>query len=568
MLTAAAFAQVDTLATNRDGSVILLTSTGTVRQRGTDQPFNRKAFRLQNGALTLLDDLRLPLSGAYYWYYLTGSVSADGTVYSVNARVSCFSILCRNPEPRLRTKIFTPTRIYSFPGRSYVSSNGRFAAVYGDGSLALRLGQPREPAHLLDLRSGDLQQVGLTPADPLESVADDGTMLVFDRYDTALADSYEVTKLAGPSAAGMSFRMGYGSNTARQLSRDAARIVYPNFVRGDWRGTSYIHVIDTKTGEDRRIGEGESPSLAEDGRTFAFLRATPNAVSGQQLWIGDAVTGATRRVSTLNVGLPVIRGDGRAAIVLLSGGLVSIDTGTGAITQITRAPSTWLIADPVRGSYNELMGYASPDPPQLLIGDVAAVPLGPTPRGFAIQIPWEIPPSPTPPRTLLRGEEPLWEANLNQTLRDYAPKTLPFGTSPTPTWWETYPADAIHQDWSTFVDRQNPARPGEIVHYFGSGWGPVDGQVPTGQPTPADRIYRITLPCVWKARGSSSDQQADLEVLFAGLAPGMIGIYQLSVRIPENWRYPVFHPMCTWTIPSPQGESTGGALGAAIPVQP
>ena len=32
-----------------------------------------------------------------------------------------------------------------------------------------------------------------------------------------------------------------------------------------------------------------------------------------------------------------------------------------------------------------------------------------------------------------------------------------------------------------------------------------------------------------------------IDVVFAGLAPGLIGIYQFDFRIPLDWPYPVFN---------------------------
>jgi hypothetical protein len=70
---------------------------------------------------------------------------------------------------------------------------------------------------------------------------------------------------------------------------------------------------------------------------------------------------------------------------------------------------------------------SSNGPPEVLI-DTAAVPiLGRTPRGFAMQIPWEVPHIPDPP-LLLRGSEPRWERQLNLPVQEgYFPAVLPVG---------------------------------------------------------------------------------------------------------------------------------------------
>jgi len=50
----------------------------------------------------------------------------------------------------------------------------------------------------------------------------------------------------------------------------------------------------------------------------------------------------------------------------------------------------------------------------------------------------------------------------------------------------------------------------------------------------------MTSACVWKALGVLNDPRP-IDVVFAGLAPGLIGIYQFDFRIPLDWPYPVFN---------------------------
>ncbi|MCC6588078.1 MAG: hypothetical protein IT168_15400 [Bryobacterales bacterium] len=68
------------------------------------------------------------------------------------------------------------------------------------------------------------------------------------------------------------------------------------------------------------------------------------------------------------------------------------------------------------------------------------------------------------------------------------------------------------------------------------GLGAVDPPVQTGQPAPLSPLSRALEPprCIlWVSNWGSSQTEVDLEVLYAGLAPSMIGIYQLTVRIPS-----------------------------------
>ena len=93
----------------------------------------------------------------------------------------------------------------------------------------------------------------------------------------------------------------------------------------------------------------------------------------------------------------------------------------------------------------------------------------------------------------------------------------------------------IHEDWSGFVTPENPARPGEVIHIYAVGLGPVDCPIETGDAAPLDRACRPTTPIAWDYWWTSTDSMP-AEVLFAGLAPGLVGLYQIDARVP--WQPP------------------------------
>jgi uncharacterized protein (TIGR03437 family) len=87
---------------------------------------------------------------------------------------------------------------------------------------------------------------------------------------------------------------------------------------------------------------------------------------------------------------------------------------------------------------------------------------------------------------------------------------------------------AIHEDWSGFVTLDNRAHQGEIVHFFGTGFGSVQPAVPTGAPAPANPPAALATPL-----------DCNMPVLYAGLAPGLVGYYQLNVQVqPESTTLP------------------------------
>jgi uncharacterized protein (TIGR03437 family) len=82
---------------------------------------------------------------------------------------------------------------------------------------------------------------------------------------------------------------------------------------------------------------------------------------------------------------------------------------------------------------------------------------------------------------------------------------------------------ALSQDFSHLIAADHPAVPGEIVHIFLTG---LEGAEPVanGVPNPTDHLVGIANPPPLYDPGA-------LEQLFFGLAPGLVGIQQLDVRV-------------------------------------
>jgi uncharacterized protein (TIGR03437 family) len=72
---------------------------------------------------------------------------------------------------------------------------------------------------------------------------------------------------------------------------------------------------------------------------------------------------------------------------------------------------------------------------------------------------------------------------------------------------------------------------GEILHFYGAGFGPVQPPVGTGTVSPANPPATLsTLPSCTVSPGDLGP----VTVLWAGLAPGLIGYYQIDVRLPAK----------------------------------
>jgi uncharacterized protein (TIGR03437 family) len=82
----------------------------------------------------------------------------------------------------------------------------------------------------------------------------------------------------------------------------------------------------------------------------------------------------------------------------------------------------------------------------------------------------------------------------------------------------------LHQNFDRTVTASDPATPGEIIHVFLTGFQGTERQ-PDGQPNPTDRLIAVADPPGLGVPASI------VEPLFLGLAPGLIGIQQLDLRV-------------------------------------
>jgi hypothetical protein len=89
-----------------------------------------------------------------------------------------------------------------------------------------------------------------------------------------------------------------------------------------------------------------------------------------------------------------------------------------------------------------------------------------------------------------------------------------------------------HDDHRGAPTAQDPALPDEVLVFYMTGLGPVTPPVPLNRPAPLDPLSRTVAPvvCQWNA----AEGGPVAEVGFAGLAPGLTGIYQVNVGVPPN----------------------------------
>jgi len=237
-----------------------------------------------------------------------------------------------------------------------------------------------------------------------------------------------------------------------------------------------------------------------------------------------------------------------------SGAVFQLDVETGvAVERIGRTPLLYTsTVDMTPGSATTIRGLglssnssaAGEFPLPLELGgtrvrvkDLAARVTKVTPTEIAIQVPWETPAS----------------ADYVNVEVDLEPNVSPFKLPPFSTRGrvlatrEAMVMDsdaaqyvlAVHEDWSELVSAQNPARPGEVVHLYGTGFGKVMETPPNGMP-PATGTQSSTVERVNCRSGINP-----INVFYSGLAPGTVGYYQIDIRVPEDAKAPSMSFNCS-----------------------
>jgi uncharacterized protein (TIGR03437 family) len=89
---------------------------------------------------------------------------------------------------------------------------------------------------------------------------------------------------------------------------------------------------------------------------------------------------------------------------------------------------------------------------------------------------------------------------------------------------------ALAVNWRTgdLIGPDNPAAPGDIIILFTTGNGPVSLNIADRWAAPLDSLAYTVDPFQAMIAGEQ------IEVLFSGLAPGFVGLYQLNLRLPRD----------------------------------
>jgi len=538
-----AFGQFQDLATTDDGAHLYFSSS--LRLRGAALPPHLKIFRYLDSHFELFDQRNFePIPGfnkTDFYQLVRPSVSGGSTVVAFTAVADCYGgsacVFFERYQGNVR-QAFTD-RIIQFPGNARVSRNGRYILQFG--GTGYQAGN-----WLNDLSTGAARQIQggfVLSASARQPLASNGAVLLSD----SLSDKRQlllwrqdgVQKLPNSEAIPVE----------AVIDDRAAIVVYES---AGFNTERKLLLIDVASGRETRLALGPRPDsqdqsfqpwfrpmLSNDGRWLLYTGL--DETSGVKQVFLARTDGSGRQQLTRepeDISEAILSGNGNLVYAVSRlGRLLRISVSSGQTAElIPRTPSVaYLAGAQVRGSLNWLFGTALADstavaqPPlpaelaqvQVKLNDRPLPLLLVSPQEIRYQIPWDAAIGLENSLELISGNSPFENVPLRPRFEDNAPAFIRL-SQPN--------AIAAHQNFEGLVTPESPARPGEIIHFYMTGLGSVDPPVPTGWPAPPGPLSFVLTP----PRCFFYDPQGylDSEVLFAGLAPGYYGIYQLSLRLP------------------------------------
>jgi uncharacterized protein (TIGR03437 family) len=322
------------------------------------------------------------------------------------------------------------------------------------------------------------------------------------------------------------------------------------------------------------------PALSDDGLQLLFLSAAnweaDNDRQRTQAWLFDLNTGELRQLTQDMAGVAeaTLSGDGQVVwAVTLAGRLLRIEVNSDAVTEIVGRTVALDSQRDIcaRGSQCGLTGrglapgvFTAMDPLPVELGGIEVkadgVPLplvSVAPDEIRFVLPWELQTG-EHQLEVTPGDSIFQEKNvLTETVSEMDPALYLRVLDPHD---EPY---ALHEDLRGPVTNSDPARPGEVVHVFASGLGPVSPAVATNGPGPSEPRAKTVRAWAWSVRdGFGEDRPA--EVLFSGLAPGQFGVYQVDIRLPAR----LTNPELLVSVSYPQSSAHASAWLMVLPNAP
>jgi uncharacterized protein (TIGR03437 family) len=336
------------------------------------------------------------------------------------------------------------------------------------------------------------------------------------------------------------------------ISDDARLLVYSQLFDFPANPTSRLLVRDIASGNETiifsrptAVGTIAPIGLTGDGQKLLYIVGDTSGAG--TAFLANTATGESTQLSLPSgeaVVTGTLSGNGNMVFLLTTAGRVaSIDLANGSAVRTLIPPTQYVPGFTVitPGSFARIKGTlprtADALAGHLFLNDAAIPILYANDTEVGIQVPWETKTTgPSPFRVDVATDSPFRQNQLVDVTAMF-PRFLPLG----PGQSSVLGFVALRGDFNGLLTSQ--PHPGDIIIAYMIGLGPVDSAIATGQPAPLDH----TLPIQGQFHCRFNPYGANADTLFAGLAPGLIGFYQVNFRLPsEPDPGPITGGVCTY----------------------
>ncbi len=563
-------AQFSELASSDNGRHLYFSSTlrfkGQIPERG-----EYRIYRVtETGGIELFaerGDLAYKFGGGSGDGARTPQVSGDGQTVGLTLEGICDSADGCMSNSQWRAEIRGRNTAVLGQGALYLSRTPKWALLVTPAT-GFRDPGAKPEATLINLDTGERASVPAPPMFMAQPLASDGTVVV---QNTAMNTGPSPVSAIGIWRAGKITPVGLtGIVSVWALSDNGSVLLYSSVTSDAGPAQFRAHLIarDITHGQDIELfagASGEFPQFmgaSNDGRRVLY-RVTKASLEGPA-FIADTATGRSSPILLPNGELATdgtLSGFGNTAfLVTTTGRIASVDLATGALSDAV--PVTPYIRNSYQFSPGSLVRLEGTLPHSaaalagaIFLKDRAVPVLYANEKEIGIQTPWELDSTfEAPLRVEVASDTPFQQSELVH-IPGMSPR---FEGTPPPG--VALPGIAIKGDFSGLL--ATDPQPGEIFHMYLTGLGVVEGSVQTGAVTPIGPVFPIrgTMACRF------TPYTKDAETLFAGLAPGLIGIYQVTFRIPEDLK-PVrlVGGRCNFASSNGSGSSIWGGMPPANP---
>jgi uncharacterized protein (TIGR03437 family) len=462
----------------------------------TERAFSSEVglYQFANGSTTriLTDTIQRPLTN-WELERRNAHITGDGEtlIWTLYRHCLCCSA-CIGKVPSWGSYVFRrgAPKPDTVAGQVQISSSGRYMLRSHSGPNTV----------LQDLQTGSEWTLPTNPPETGKAVTSDGRVLLVGESGLTLWSPTGTLPFAGVS----------GIVEEATVSDDGRAAIYRN-------REGVLTRVETGSGAAPQVlGAGAAPMLSRDGELALFRR------SDDCLLARRGAEAQTLRLDAVKE--CVLSGSGNAAVAILKDGrILRVDLLASPFRSTELTPPTpygWVEGALAPGS---LLIWRGQGRVQLQV-DGKPLPLVRDAGELWFQAPFDLQPEGALVRFEVETGSPFGFPPRNLAVHRRIPYFLQEGA-----FYVGGYLIAAHDDFRGLVNRADPARAGEVVHLWAVGLGVVSPSATAGVPAPLSPVATLVEPFDCRVlRGDG------LEVPFAGLAPGLAGIYQVDVRLPAT----------------------------------